>query len=713
MKSLIIAEKPSLGMTIKNSIRENFKKYDGYFESENYIVSFVFGHFFEPWSIEEYLGKDPQNTPWNLEDIPFIPKEFKYKLKKDSPENIKKNKVDGYKKQFKVLEELINRPDINVIYNGGDSDREGQVIIDNLLHFSLKNTNSKQVKRLWLPEQTEDTIRQALKSALPNDSYKNLSNEGQLRTIQDYLIGIQLSRYVSLVARKKLPVGRVLGVVVKGIYDRDLEITNFVSQQFYNIKGISEDKSISYTVLKTDKNLPLSSQKIEADNMIKGLYKEAVVSNVEEKEAIKNPKKLFSLDTLQNKMSKEYKLTPTTTLNVLQSLYQKGFITYPRTNTEYLSNNEKPKIEKILELLKDEHIVAINDKKSIFDDSKVESHSAITITKKLPSSGELTSDEELIYTVIKNRFISNFLIEKAILTETIITIEVAENSTVQIKGKVVKQQGYLAYENDIKDTVLPRLTIGDKIVINYTLELSKTTPKAHMSTEELNNFLKNPFKKETDTEDEEYKNILDGLEIGTVATRGAIIDNAIKYGYISLNKDKYLITEIGIKYINLLDTLGIDLYKEKTVEFSKMLKKVYKGEASIEIGKEQIRELLEDYIKKDVKVEVDMSEEKEVIGKCPRCGNNVYEGSKNYYCDGYKSEPKCEFAIWKENKFFSEKGKKVTKTMASKFLKDKVAVVKGLKKKDGSNTYNAKIEMVDTIYNDKKYVNFKILEFVK
>lgn len=710
-KQLIIAEKPSLAMTIKNSIRETFKKYDGYFESENYIVSFVFGHIFEPWSIENYLNK-PENTPWNLEDIPFIPDEFKWKLKKDSPENIKKNKVDGYKKQFDVLEELINRPDVNVIFNGGDSDREGCVIVNNTINEALRD-KSKIIKRLWLPEQTEDTIRQALNNAKLNSEYDNLYNEGKLRTIQDYLIGIQLSRYVSILARKKLPVGRVLGVVVKAIYDRDLEIKNFISQQFYNVKGISEDKSITYTVLKTDKNLPLSAQKSEAENIIKMLYDEAEVIDVKEKEAVKNPKKLFSLDTLQNKMSKEHKLSPTTTLNILQNLYQKGFTTYPRTNTEYLSKNEKSRIEKILELLKDNHRVEINDKKSIFDDSKVESHSAITITTKFPKDNELSADEQLLYNTIKNRFISNFLIDKTIIMETVIVLEVGENLTVEIKGKAVKQNGYLIYENDMKDTVLPNLKIGDKININYSLELSKTSPKAHMSTEELNNYLKNPFKKETDTEDEEYKNILDGLEIGTVATRGAIIDNAIKYGYISLNKDKYLITDIGVKYIELLDTLGIDLYKEKTVEFSKMLKKVYKGEESIDNGIIQIKKLLQEYIKKDVKVEVDMSVEKDVIGKCPRCGKNVYEGIKVFYCEGYKDDPKCEFSIWKDNKFFSEKGKKITKTLASKLLKDKVAVVKGFKKKDGSSTYNAKIGMEDTVYNGKRYINFKILEFVK
>lgn len=694
MKTCIIAEKPSVAVTIKNalSIYGDFKKEDGYFESDKYIVTFAFGHLFELWTIEDYLKKD--KPTWSLDDIPFIPNEFKFKLKND----------EGVKKQFNIIKELVNRQDVEFLSNCGDADREGELIIRLLITHSLET--NKPVYRLWLPEQTEETIRESIKKMPLDSEYQNLYNEGFLRTVTDNLLGIQYTRYISLMARKKLPVGRVLIPIVKAVYDRDIEIKNFKSQDFYSVKGISEDKSLTINVFKTDKELPISKQKEEATNLINSLYKEAEVISVDEKEVSKRPQKLFSLDKLQNKMSKSFKLKPTDTLKALQNLYENGYVTYPRTNTEYLSENEKDKITSILETLKPEHNVAINDSTAIFDNSKIESHSALTITKKSPNIDDLGKNEKLVYEVIKNRFISNFLVDKTIITETKIVLSVSNDIKLEIKGKAVKEQGYLKYENDMKDTVLPYLKVGQKIKMSYSLETNKTKPRGHLSTEELNNFLKNPFKSEFENADDEYKYILEGVEIGTVATRGAIIDNAIANNYIELKKDSYYITELGIKLIDLLDMLQIDLYKNRTIELSKMLKRVYKNEQSVDEGIKLIKEMLEHDIKKDIKIEA-VVEEKEVIGICPRCKKNVYEGTKNFYCEGYKEG--CNFALWKEDKFFSARGKKITKSIASKLLKDKVVAIKGFKKKDGKGEYNAKVEMVD----NPPYVNFQILEFLK
>lgn len=694
MKTCIIAEKPSLAVTIKNalSIYGDFKKEDGYFENDKYIVTFAFGHLFELWTIEDYLKKD--KPTWSLDDIPFIPNEFKFKLKND----------EGVKKQFNIIKELVNRQDVEFLSNCGDADREGELIIRLLITHSLET--NKPVYRLWLPEQTEETIRESIKKMPLDSEYQNLYNEGFLRTVTDNLLGIQYTRYISLMARKKLPVGRVLIPIVKAVYDRDIEIKNFKSQDFYSVKGISEDKSLTINVFKTDKELPISKQKEEATNLINSLYKEAEVISVDEKEVSKRPQKLFSLDKLQNKMSKSFKLKPTDTLKALQNLYENGYVTYPRTNTEYLSENEKDKITSILETLKPEHNVAINDSTAIFDNSKIESHSALTITKKSPNIDDLGKNEKLVYEVIKNRFISNFLVDKTIITETKIVLSVSNDIKLEIKGKAVKEQGYLKYENDMKDTVLPYLKVGQKIKMSYSLETNKTKPRGHLSTEELNNFLKNPFKSEFENADDEYKYILEGVEIGTVATRGAIIDNAIANNYIELKKDSYYITELGIKLIDLLDMLQIDLYKNRTIELSKMLKRVYKNEQSVDEGIKLIKEMLEHDIKKDIKIEA-VVEEKEVIGICPRCKKNVYEGTKNFYCEGYKEG--CNFALWKEDKFFSARGKKITKSIASKLLKDKVVAIKGFKKKDGKGEYNAKVEMVD----NPPYINFQILEFLK
>lgn len=698
MKKCIICEKPFVAKTITNAIYENFIRHDGYFESENYIITFAFGHLFEPWEIEDYLKKE--KGYWTLDDLPFIPKEFKFKLKND----------DGIKKQFSIIKKLVNRDDVEAVVNCGDSDREGELLCSIIISNALEKT--KPILRLWLPEQTEDTIRKSLKNMPPNSEYENLYNEGLLRTIMDYLLGIEYTRYLSILSKHKLPVGRVLIPIVKAIYDRDSEIKNFISEDFYTIKGINEDKKISFLVMKTDKNIPLDIQKKEGNSIINSLYKQAEVIDIEEKEIIKRPKKLFSLDTLQNKMSKDYKLSASKTLDILQGLYLKGFVTYPRTNTEYLSENEKGKVSEIIDiLLKDGFNLAMNENSSIFDSSKVESHSAVIITKKVPDMTALSNDEKLIYETIKNRFICNFLIDKAVVMETRFLLKIGSDLEAELKGKVIKEEGYLKYENDLKEALIPNLILNEKVDIDYKLELSKTKPKPHMNTEELNKFLKNPFKKESDSEDDEYKNILEGLEIGTVATRGQIIDNAIHYGYIESKKNYYYITDLGVNLINLLNKLEINLYKEKTVELSKILKKVYKGEETVESGKEYVKCILEASIRSDVEVEK-IDSPKEIIGKCPRCGRNVYEGSKSFYCEGYKENPKCSFTIWKENKFFLDKGKKITKSMASKLLKNKTIDVKGFKTKDGKGEYSAKVEMFDKEFNNNIYVNFKIVEFI-
>ena len=266
------------------------------------------------------------------------------------------------------------------------------------------------------------------------------------------------------------------------------------------------------------------------------------------------------------------------------------------------------------------------------------------------------------------------------------------------------------FENDLKEKTLPRFAVGEQIQCNISVSEKTTQASKHITLEELNNYLKNPFKKAKMTEDEEYNMMLSGCEIGTVATRASIIEKAIKLGYIKENKGTFYIDDLGISLIETLDKLNIDLYKEKTVELQKMLKKVYKNE----ISKEKVLEIfsvnLSSMINNSKQIEVKKIEtpkaEKEVIGKCPKCGKNVYESDKTFYCEGFKDEPKCSFTLWKNNKFFNDKGKKITKTIAKSLLTKGKVNVKGFKKKDGKGTYDATVIM--SINGD--YVNFK-LEF--
>lgn len=694
MKKIIIAEKPSLAMTIVQAIGGKFDKNDGYFENENYIVTFGFGHLFSLYSIDDYLGRE--KTRWNIDELPFIPKSYKFKLIDDS----------GVKKQFEIIKQLINRTDISHIINCGDADREGEVIgrliIENALEGKIKPIK-RPIKRLWLPEQTHETIRHALNNLEDSSKYDLLYDEGFVRTCVDWIYGINLTRFLTCKTYKTLPVGRVLIPIVEVIYNRDMEINNFVPKKYYQVEVSFEkdNNTVKFSIdeLKFDDK----EECIRATDLLKN--EKIIVKDIQIKEVKKQPKKLFSLDKLQNKLSKELKLSANDSLKIIQSLYEKGYVTYPRTNTEYLADAEKDKVQKIINAIDTDNILEMKDKKSIFDTSKVESHSAITPTKKIPT--DLNGKELEVYNIIKNRFISNFLIEDTILEETKMVFLLG-NYIFNLKGTVIKSLGYLKYENDLKEKSIPKFEIGEELKPNILVSDKVTQPPKHISLEELNNYLKNPFKKSEMSEDEEYNLMLKGVEIGTVATRASIIEKAIKLGYIREDKGTFYINKLGIDLINTLNNLNIDLYKDKTVELQKILKQVYRNELSKEKALEFFSMDLSNMINNSKQIEVNRIEtpKKEVIGKCPKCGENIYESEKSFYCEGYKDNPKCNFALWKNNKFFEDKGKKITKTIAKSLLSKGKANVKGLKKKDGLGTYDATV----TISLNGDYVNFK-LEF--
>lgn len=690
MKKVIIAEKPSLAKTIVNAIGGNVNARDGYYEVGDFLVSFAFGHLFTLYSIDDYF--DREKSKWKLEELPFAPSEFKFKLKDDS----------GVKKQFEVIKELVNRSDVDTIINCGDADREGEVIISLIIENALKS--KKSIKRLWLPEQTKETILDGLKNLQDGSKYLNLLDEGLLRTYVDWLYGINLTQLVSLKKGDLFSVGRVVIPIVEVIYTRNKEIENFVPKKYYQpdveIKKDGEVIKLSISE-KFD-------EKIDCEKEVEKLKEDKlIVKKIEVREVKKYPKKLFSLDKLQNTLSKKYKLSATQSLDVVQNLYEKGYVTYPRTNTEYLSEEEKDKIKKLVTLYTDSDCkLEFKDSKSIFDSSKIESHSAITPTTKKPT--DIEGLELDVYNVIKNRFIANFLAEECKIEETKIIFKIGEYR-LNMKGSTIKQLGYLKYENDLNEKFLPKFTINEVLGHDIIVSEKFTQPPKHISLEELNNYLKNPFKNEETSEDEEYKMMLSGVEIGTVATRGSIIEKAVKLGYLIDKKGTFYIGSKGTELIETLDKLHIDMYKNKTVELSTKLKKVYKGEMNkenaLEYYKDDVCLTVNNAKKIEVKKVQSQKAEKEVIGKCPKCGNNVYESTKNFYCEGFKNNPKCEFSLFKNNKFFEVRGKKLNKTIVKSLLKDGQAKVT-FKKKSGG-TYNAIVKME---VDDR--VNFS-LEFTK
>lgn len=644
-----------------------------YFENDNYIITSLFGHLLELYKMEDY---DKKYKIWNLEDLPFFPDTFEWKLKNQK----------GIKERFNLIQELILRDDIDTIINCGDNDREGEVLVNNIIYYIFKKKKiNKPIKRILLPDLAKSTIKNELQNLRDISQTENWYKEGLARTYVDWLYGINFSRFVSLKTDATFPVGRVIVPSVKYIYDREMEIQNFKEKKYYQIEGVINKDNKKIKIEFPEKyefeNDNKEDVKKNVENIIQKLItQKAKVINIEDKEIIKKPKKLFSLKTLQNYMFSKYKIKLSKTLEYAQTLYEKTFTTYPRTNSEYLTDEEKIKIKNIIDKLKEKGIsnITMKEDKKIFDSSKVESHSAIIITANIAKENNLIEEEYKTYLSIKNRFLANFCDEDCIVREQIIKIQI-ENTKfeTQIKGTNIKQKGYLQFENDLKEKDIPTFAEGEILNICFNILEKKTNPPNRVSEAELNNFYENPFKKQEqdETTDEDYIAILKGTEIGTPATRAGIIEKIKADGYVTNNKNNLIITEKGIRLINILDQLEINLYKEKTAEIGENLKAIYNNKSTIEDILEKVKKEVKAGINKEKEIE---KFEKTKIGKCPCCNSNIIENEKSFYCENWKN---CGFSVWK-----TFCGKKITTAMLKELLEIGVTKkMKGFKSKAGKN----------------------------
>ena len=660
--TVIIAEKPSLARNIVEGIQQmdncSLQRKNGYFEGDGYLVTWAFGHLFSLCDIEDYTGGDP-SARWTLDNLPCFPEEFRFKLKVGADK-----KVDaGVERQFMTIKYLCCREDVDRIVNAGDSDREGEIIIRLcVMNTGALQMGNKSFMRLWLPDQTPETIGKAIREMKSEDEYQNLADEGFARTYIDWLYGVNLTRYATLKTGMLLRVGRVIVPIVRAIYDRDMAIRNFVPDIYL--------AAVSKEITKGEEIELISKVRFEKDQRAQSealcakynASRAVVISKKTKKETV-NPGKLFSLSKLQNVLSKKYKMSMADSLAIVQKLYEEGYLTYPRTNSEYLATNEKDKVKKIINAIKGlGYPVVFKDKKTIFDDSKIESHSALTPTHKIPKKERLSEKEMLVYQTVFRRFVSVFCEEECLAQKTEIVIDVGGYEQFTLKGVIILQKGFLRFDDsERKDKILPPLEEGDLVNINFHPVEKQTSPPKHYTVETLNNYLKNPFREdkaaaaeraaqaadgEAENDEEDYKAIFEGLELGTEATRTGIIENAIRSGYISLKKDTYNILPGGEYLIEQLIQMKVSMDKYKTSELGQALKKVYRGDITINdsvcLACNEISAVFE-HKNEALETDTDTGFYGDLVGKCPVCGKDVVKGRYGYGCKGYKEG--CKFRM--------------------------------------------------------------------
>ena len=696
---LILAEKPSVAKTIASFLGAKVK-HDGYFEGNGYIVTYAVGHLVGLYDMKDY-DKDKYSGSWKINNFPFIPVD-KFKFKVD----------DSKKKQFNIIKSLLHRDDIEYIINATDNDREGELI--SFLIFLLTK-NKKPIKRILVNEWTPEDITRGMNNLKDNSEMINLQAAGYTRLITDWLIGINFTSVATLKYGngKLLNIGRVILPTIKLVYDREMEIINFIPKTYYEIEGIFNSKNGEYKG-KYLKGKESKFDNLEEVNKIindiksdKGIILDKKVTKSKE-----YAPKLFSLTSLQGYITSKYpNFTSDKVLSICQSLYEGkgsgGYITYPRTDSIYLEESLAPKVSQTLEKLKCglsyENKIKFTKSKRVFDSSKVDSHSAIIPTYIIPN--KLNTDEQIVYNAIKDRFLSNFM-PPAEYENTEIKTDV-DNNLFITKGKALKSKGYLEiYNKEEKDNLLPIVNINDDVDVLSLNPLTKqTTPPKSYTEDTLLKAMKNCGKNVS----EDDTTVLSGYSIGTSATRADVLKKILQVGYVVKKGKSYFISDLGKNLVEMFpvkDLFDVDY----TGKLEKSLSDIQKGNYT---RKEYLNNIM-NFIVKNVELikydnqknintqpysfknkpisNSDSITQNESLGKCPICQNDVIENNKGYICNNYKE---CKFGIWKDDKFLNYYNKKPNKTMVKSILKNGYAKVKSLtsqngKKFDATLTYSKK-----------------------
>lgn len=716
LKKLIIAEKPSVARNIADALGIKGRQ-NGYIEGEEYIITWVFGHLLQLYDVKDY---DDTRRSWRMENFPFIPDQFCYKIKSDSKN---KNEVDqGAQRQIQIIKGLMEREDVEGIVSATDWDREGQIIADEIF---LYLDNQKKTERLLLNEWTKEEVLQGLQQLKLNSDLQPMQDAGFGRQVADWIIGINLTsvatvKYQNANYNKVLNIGRVLLPTLKIIYDRDKEIEQFEKSKYYKL----------IAVFKTDKGEEIEATYQENDNekFEDKAYLEKILETVRGNNGIITEKEvelkkeyppfLFNLSNLQGFITSKNKgWTSEKVLKVAQDLYEKKITTYPRTASSVLDESLKEKAARVLESVKHglpyESEIKFHDSKRVFDSKKVESHSAIIPTYVKPKN--LTADEMIVYEAIRNRFVAQFMpVSESEETRIILKMKNADvPGDFLAKGKVQLIEGWKKAESiSSKEVMMPLVEKGQELeCANFDIkEIVRKPPKYH-TEKTLLRVMETCGKSYEDEESEEMMMaILSGFSIGTPATRAETIRKIKDVGYVEAKGKSLRCTELGRMMVETFPVKELfDL--EYTGRLEKTLSDIEKNK----FKKKDFLDMISDFTKKAVEAikndrffatQVKLPDGAKVVGVCPECGNPVIETEKAFGCSNWKNG--CRFTVWKNDKFIESMGKKVTPEMVELLLKNGKVGFRGLVSKKG-NKFSAYLHYVKD--EGKDFYSWK-LEFI-
>ena len=682
----MVAEKPSVAQTIGKVLGATSRK-DGYLEGEGYLVSWCVGHLVGLADASVY---DQRYAKWRYDDLPIIPEEWLYEVPKDKMQ------------QFKVLSALMKDKRVTELVCATDAGREGELIFRLVYQ---KAGCRKPFKRLWISSLEDSAIRDGFRHLRDSSEFDRLYEAALSRSKADWIVGINGTRLFSTLYHKKLVVGRVQTPTLAMLVERDGKITTFRKEKYFNVH-IQKD------------GLKASLEKIKTEDEAKRIAgacdkKQASVSSLKKERKAVNPPKLYDLTTLQREANRYFSFTAQQTLDLVQSLYEKKLLTYPRTDSQFITDDMEGTVRQVISILFRklplfDGVAYTPDIDRISNNAKVTDHHAIlpTVQVETLDIAELPESEQKILRLVATRLICATR-EKHIYDETTLTVS-CEGSLFTAKGKTVVQDGWKGIEQRFKATlknkekeepeaVLPEVTEGD-ILQNVVSSVSEhfTSPPKEFTEDTLLSAMETAGNEAFDDETEKK-----GL--GTPATRAGIIEKLVKGGFAE-RKGKMLVpTKDGL---NLVCVLPEQITSPAmTAEWENTLMQIERGNADADAFLSGIAAMTSELVKaypflSDAEASR-FDTARETVGKCPRCGSPVYVGKGNFYC----SNRECSFCLWEDNKFFSSKKKKLTKKIAKELLDKGWCRVTGLYTPKKPQLYDAVIRLDDT---GGKYVSFKM-----